>query len=141
MNTVVASVIVLVVVFAGLAASVLMFQRLRRMLGDRAFRQVPDKLTLKPRTGAWKDTILMRTLSSPLAARGFVDVGSFTAPELPGVSIRLLLQQEDNVLASIYEHAKAGHWIEIATFFMDGTSITYSTSRRPSSRPGRATFA
>ena len=142
MNVWLASLIALISVFGLLVTIVLSWIRLRRYFDERSFTKVPDKLTLKPRTGTWKDTVLMQALTSPLTARGFADVGSFSAPELPRTAIRILVNPDDGTLAAIYEHGKAGHWVDISSYYKDGTSVVYSTnpSAISAGRPGHTRY-
>ncbi len=47
--------------------------------------------------------------------------------KMPGVLIRLLFQPQTYVSAQIYEHPKAGGWIEFATRYSDGASDFLTT--------------
>jgi hypothetical protein len=51
-------------------------------------------------------------LKNPLVASGFDYVGTFSVDKIPGVKIAMLAKPDDYVTAYIYEHPKAGIWIE-----------------------------
>jgi hypothetical protein len=138
MNPILLTLGVLFAVAAGLGLPVFLFLRMRQARDDRATKDSPVQLSLKPRKGNWSDKDLMKALAEPLLARGFVQVGEYEATELPGVAMQMLLQPQDQALAVIFEHAKVGHWVDICSFFDDGSSVVYTTNpaARATARPG-----
>jgi hypothetical protein len=46
---------------------------------------------------------------------------------MPGVKVVMLVKPPDYVAAHIYEHPKAGIWIELVTRYQDGSSHTLTT--------------
>ena len=66
-------------------------------------------------------------LKNPLLASGFDYVGTFNVDKMAGVKIAMLAKPDDYVTAYIYEHPKAGIWIELVTRYQDGTCQTVST--------------
>jgi type III secretion system (T3SS) SseB-like protein len=75
-----------------------------------------------------------------LHALGFIDAGIYTVDVLP-VAIRFLLEATERTYAAIYEHPKAGVWINFVRLFEDGTSITFTNTqdRGLEKRPGHPT--
>jgi hypothetical protein len=130
------SVIVMSVVFAVLVGLVFAVRALQKSLNKRALENAPTKLTLKPLPkNKWPDAILMERLATPLSTRSFKDIGAYTVSEISGLVLRFMLNEEDSALAIVVAHPKGGHWVEIASYFVDGTTINYSTSHTPAAPP------
>jgi hypothetical protein len=101
-----------------------------RAIGSHALAQQPDEIHLeKSGPNAWKDPNAVRPLASPLLERGFRDAGIYQMKELPGLTLQLMVKSDESMLGVVYEHPKAGHWVEVACRYQDGGSVTYSTSR------------
>lgn len=88
-----------------------------RSIGKAALARVPETVHLSRRGDeGWKDPDQARRRWEPLLALGFSDAGSFGVDEMPGVMIRLLASTPDSILAMVYEHPKAGQWLELSTY-------------------------
>lgn len=92
-----------------------------RTIGAQALAKVPQTVQL---TGAgdtaWSDAHAARRLCEPLLANGFADAGTYTVNEMPGVVMQLLASSADSIMAVVYEHPRAGHWLELVTRYADG---------------------
>ena len=98
-------------------------------VGEQALAKQPEKIRLGPVSPApWKDEAVIRKQASPLAPLGFVELGTFSVDRMPGVLVRMLFQPQIAVAAHIFEHPKAGSWIEFATRYTDGSSHYLATS-------------
>ena len=110
-----------------------------RAIGSHALAQQPDEIHLeKCSTDAWKQAGAVRPLVSPLLQRGFQDAGTYQVKELAGLTLQLLTKHDESMMGVVYEHPQAGHWVEVACRYQDGSSITFSTSRPTglAARPG-----
>ncbi len=110
-----------------------------RAIGEHAVAQQPDRIQLvRSAPSAWRNASAAGALAEPLVRSGFDDAGTFRVQEMPGLVVRLLANPGDGFLAVVYEHPKAGHWLDLVTRYGDRTSITF-TSHGPtglSARPG-----
>ena len=108
-------------------------------VGNSALAKLPDEIHLEQVDGnVWKDRAAIGAIAGGLRPIGFVDAGSYTIPEMPGVGVRLLVNTTECFYAAVYEHPQAGVWYDLVTRYLDGTSITFS-SAKPSGladRPG-----
>jgi len=96
-------------------------------IGRKAVEAQPDRITLgRISDPTWQDSSIGQIISS-LRAAGFQDAGAYSVDNMPGVKVAILAKSEDCVTAHVYEHAKAGIWIELATRYEDGTSTTLTT--------------
>lgn len=131
--------LILIPVVLGLLGVFALLRRgLRKVLVRVAIREgVPDKalaglagtIHLVPRPGhAWSDPAAHEAMAEPLRALGFFDVGPFEIPELPGTFLALSVQVADRAACAIYDHPKAGPWIEFFAHYADGQRAT-ATSR------------
>lgn len=96
-------------------------------IGKQAVAAQPDNITLsRISTQAWQDASVQPIISS-LRSAGFADAGVYSVDKMPGVKVAILAKPEDCVAAHVYEHPKAGIWIELVTRYQDGTSTTLTT--------------
>ena len=96
-------------------------------IGKKAVEAQPDQITLsRISSPAWQDSSVGQIISS-LHAAGFTDAGVYSVDKMPGVKVAILAKPEDCVAAHVYEHPRAGIWIELATRYQDGTSTTLTT--------------
>ena len=114
-----------------------------RAIGEQAVSQQPDRIQLvRGAPGAWHNAAAAAALADPLVRSGFDDAGTFRVQEMPGLVVRLLANPADGFLAVVYEHPKAGHWLDLVTRYGDRTSVTFTTHRPTglSPRPGHPVF-
>ncbi len=101
---------------------------LGRVVGEAALAKQPDRIQLMPATpGVWRDRERSERLAADFAREGFRDAGTFTVAEMPGVVLRLLAHAGDALVAVVYEHPKAGSWVECVCRYQDGTSAQFTT--------------
>jgi len=133
-----AAALLLVTVGRGLLMSIIV-RLFGRSIGEQAIAKQPDRIQLvRSAPSAWSNAPAAAALAEPLARAGFDDAGTFHVQEMPGLLVRLLVHAREGFLAVVYEHPKAGHWLDVVTRYSDHTSITF-TSHRPtglSPRPG-----
>jgi hypothetical protein len=110
-------------------------------IGASALAKQPDSIHLDA-TGpdAWRDRARADRAANALLARDFVDAGTWTLHEMPGVLARLLVSRPASLTAAVYEHPKAGAWCDVYYHFTDGTSATYTSAPATGldPRPGHA---
>jgi hypothetical protein len=96
-------------------------------IGNKAIAKQSDTIHLVPKSmHTWADRDAMDKLAQPLKSRGFVEAGVYEITEMPGVGLRMLLNQATNVYACLYEHPKAGRWAEVITRYQNGFGATYT---------------
>jgi hypothetical protein len=125
--------------FAGPLARLAIAAVFGRQVADAALAKQPDSIHLAPATpDAWQDPDNARQVTDAIRALGFADAGTFTIPELPGVTLGLLAHGESRTYAAIYQHARAGSWFEFFRRNADGTGVTFTTlpAHGLSDRPG-----
>jgi hypothetical protein len=113
-----------------------------KWVGRQAMLKQPDQIHLVPCPGhAWVNGRAMETLAASLPSLGFADAGVYRIAEMEGTTLRLLAQSEERVAACLYEHPKAGNWIDFFSHGRDGTAVTYTTARPTAleQRPGCTT--
>lgn len=67
-------------------------------------------------------------LIEPLRQAGFAEVGSFAIQ--PGdIVLVALCRCGDSIYGVVYQHPKAGIWLDLITRYQDGTRFTYGTQR------------
>lgn len=130
---------------AGLLVLLLIVSNLRRLLkvgfvqlalrgflkdvGRQALAEQPDLIRLAPRPGHhWKNVAAMTRLADPLIARGFTDLGPYSVDTMPQVMIRFLVNPAVSIYACVYEHDKAGVWVDLVSRYEDGSRATFTTA-------------
>ncbi|MBI1797834.1 MAG: hypothetical protein HYR74_12385 [Candidatus Eisenbacteria bacterium] len=99
-----------------------------RGIGEDALARVPDRIQLERRNAtAWSNRAAADALATPLLDAGFEDAGTFAVGAMPGVICRLMVEPRDAIGAAIYEHPKAGTWLELVTRYADGATASFST--------------
>jgi hypothetical protein len=97
-------------------------------VGQRALAAQPDAIRLAPRPGhQWKDPAAVGRLADPLIARGFTDLGAHAIDVMPQVMLRFLVNSAVSVYACVYEHQKAGIWLDLVSRYDDGSGATFTT--------------
>jgi hypothetical protein len=133
------TIVLLVIVLLALPVLRIVFKALLRRfaggvvlkaIGEDALAKQPEKIHLVPLTAsAWKNPGGIDRLAEPLLARGFSAAGDYSIPELSGVLVRFLMDRARGVFACLYEHPKAGTWMELVSRYQDGTGATFTMMR------------
>ena len=101
-----------------------------KAIGSEALAKQPDNIHLTRLSGnTWKNQDAIHRLEEPLLSRGFSQAGDYSIPELAGVLVRFLMNSEQSVFACLYEHPKAGTWMELASRYQDGSGATFTMMR------------
>lgn len=106
--------------------------------GKRASTKQPDEIHLIPAPQhQWSNTSVIENICAALLNLGFADTGSYTVDVLP-VALRFFLRSRENVYSVVYEHAKAGVWVNLVVLYENGSSMTFTTTgdRGLEQRPG-----
>lgn len=102
-------------------------RRVLKDVGDKAIAKQPDEIHLVAAPSyQWSNPEASDKLAQPLKTRGFIEAGIYTITEMPGVGVRFLLNQATNSYACVYEHGKAGNWVEVISRYQSGLGATYS---------------
>lgn len=93
------------------------------------YSHVPPRLHLGRRPQLeWKDPATAQQQADALRAIGFTDAGFFVPHELPYLRLHALVKPDDSAWAVLYEHDKAGVWLDFFSRYADGTGVTYTTA-------------
>ena len=96
-------------------------------IGKKAVEAQPDRITLgRILSPDWQDASVGQIIAS-LRTAGFTEAGTYSVDKMPRVKVAILVKPDECVAAHVYEHPKAGIWIELATRYQDGTSTTLTT--------------
>lgn len=117
----------------------IVFRIIAKAIGSEAVAKQPDRIRLSKKDAkVFKNPQAIDTFARALAWKGFKDAGIYAVDAMPSVHLQLLADQDRSILATIYEHAQAGQWIELTTRYEDGTTASFSTMRPTglSPRPG-----
>lgn len=99
-----------------------------KSVGRRALIAQPETITLgRVEFPEWQDRAAVDELKNPLLAGGFDYVGTFSVDKMPGMKLAVLVNADQHIAAHIYEHPKAGVWVELVTRYDDGSSHSLST--------------
>lgn len=84
----------------------------------------------------WQQPEKAAELIEPLRQAQFGEIGRFAVQ--PGeFSLMAFCRTSDSIYAVVYQHPKAGVWLDLITRYQDGSRITYCTQRDPLlDRPG-----
>jgi hypothetical protein len=99
-----------------------------RQIGNSAVQKQPDWITLSQVSDpGWNNPAAANDLIQPLLANGFTDAGAYTVDKMPGAKLAILVKPDDYLTAHVYEHPKAGTWIELVSRYQDGKCDTVTT--------------
>ncbi len=104
----------------------------------RASEKQPDEIHLLPvEQHGWSNADAIEAHAAGLRGRGFTEAGTYAVDALP-VMIRFLVKESERIYAAIYEHPKAGVWLNLVILHEDGTSLTLTNTqdRGLEKRPG-----
>ncbi len=105
-------------------------------IGRKAVEKQPDRVHLLRRgPQVWAQPDDAGALATPLLENGFDDAGTFAVNEMPGVFVRLLCDSRNGMMGVVYEHPRAGHWVELTTRYTNGDSASFTTTRPTGLRP------
>jgi hypothetical protein len=111
-------------------------------IGAAALAKQPETIHLV-RAGdtAWKHADKIAPLTRPLLDAGFRDAGVYVVDEMPGLVVQLLVEPAAAFMGCIYEHPKAGYWVDVAQSYEGGGGHTVSSLPDPGldARPGYTT--
>jgi hypothetical protein len=108
-------------------------------IGARALAKQPATIHLVEASAqAWRDPAAAERLREPLLHAGYEPAGTFRVNELPDVVLCLMVHLRERASAMIYEHPKAGTWLELACRHQDGTgfAVTSGADTGIAPRPG-----
>jgi hypothetical protein len=109
-------------------------------LGKMGAGQPPARIHLEEADDfEWKDPAAVRRMEAALREAGFQPAGAYQAEEVPGLYLCALAHPEQAVYAAVYEHPEAGAWLDLVSYYQDGTSVTYTTTTQGAGldqRPG-----
>lgn len=104
----------------------------------RAIQNQPDEIRLvADPQHTWSNAAAIGAHATALGALGFTDAGAYTIEPL-SVALRFFLKSSDRMYATIYDHPKAGIWLNFVVLYEDGSNITFTTTqdRGVEQRPG-----
>lgn len=124
-----------------LLIGILWLRRLLRKLGGSIENQLeglaaameqsipPFRINLKRLPAVeWQQPDEAALLIEPLRQAQFDEVGSFAIQ--PGdVALMAFCRESDSIYAVVYQHPKAGVWLDLVTRYQDGSRLTYCTQR------------
>jgi hypothetical protein len=100
-----------------------------RAVGKVAMAKQPDEIHLtRASAWAWKNADAANAATAPLRQLGFRDAGIYSVPEMPGLLLRLLENEQESAYAVFYEHPQAGTFGDVAIRYQDGGSLTVTSS-------------
>jgi len=108
-------------------------------LSPRPLAQLPEEIHLVPAEPiGWRDPTRAEADLEELTEVGYVPAGTWIVPEVPGLSVALLVNVETSLRAAIHDHPRAGTWCEVSYRCADGSSTTFTSARAigRANRPG-----
>lgn len=104
----------------------------------RVIAKQPDEIHLvaDPRH-TWSNPGVIETHTRDFLNLGFSDAGTYMIQEL-STAVRFALKTSDRMYGTIYDHPKAGIWLNLVVLYDDGSIITFATTpdRGLEQRPG-----
>jgi hypothetical protein len=92
-----------------------------------AIEKQPDEIHLIAAPNhAWQNAAGIEAYASALRGLGFSDEGAYTIDPL-GVAVRFFLKASDCMYSIVYEHPKAGIWLNFVILYLDGSNVTFTT--------------
>lgn len=97
-------------------------------VGKQALAKLQDVVSLeRDDSHAWTAASMEAIYFAPLRALGFEDAGTYSVDKMPGVHIKMMVQAADRVYVNVYEHPKAGDWVEFVTKYENHSTVSLST--------------
>ncbi len=98
-------------------------------LGDLRYTHTPARLHLRRQEQVeWKDAAAVSALVEALRGEGFQDAGLYIPDEMDYLRIHALAHPAHYAYGVVYEHDKAGVWIDLWSKYENGDGITYTTA-------------
>jgi len=113
-------------------------QKILTDVAQRAQAKQPDEIRLQPASdNPWTNPNVVEAHAAAFKSLGFAESGTYTIDVLP-VTVRFLIKKSERLYSVIYEHQKAGVWINIVVLYNDDTSHTFTNTqdRGLEKRPG-----
>ena len=103
-----------------------------REVEHQGLGQQPDRINLVHHDlRTWRPDPAVASFADRLFSKGFQEAGLFAIKEMPGVLVRFMAKPAEGLIAAIYIHPVAGVWLDLATFYQDGRSSTFSCNPAP----------
>lgn len=95
---------------------------------SKAKAATPRRIHLKnTETLDWLDKEKVEHARQEFTKHGYVEVGSFIVPEMPGLNLLAFMKVDSGLIAIVYEKAGLGVWFDLVLYCKDGTSLTLAT--------------
>ena len=111
-------------------------------LGDLRYQITPARLHLRRQEQVeWKDPAAVTAIVEALRGEGFQEAGVYVPDEMDYLRIHALAHPAHAAYGVVYEHDKAGVWIDLWSKYENGDGITYTTApqgQEIESPPGQA---
>jgi len=108
-------------------------------IGKTALAKTPATISLLPAgVNELEDDDRLTLWAEELLDAGYVNAGLYTVPEMPGLSLRLMIHPADGFAAALYRHPQTDPWCDVVVRYADKTSSTWC-NRPPTGldeRPG-----
>lgn len=111
--------------------------KLAGQLEDLALSYVPVRIHLQPASAIeWKQAQAVQQAVREVAEAGFESLGTFTIEEMAFVRLQGFLSQDNTAYAVVWEHDKAGVWVDLVCKYEDGNLLTFA-NLKPTGIDGR----
>lgn len=98
--------------------------------GRTALRAQPERITLTASDGPWSSAEEPEKWRAELLARGWISAGRFVITELAGLKLAAFVLPGEGAAAAVFEHPRAGSWVDLFAESRDGRILTYTTSAK-----------
>jgi hypothetical protein len=110
-----------------------LLDRVRTLFGTQQIRsgavQLPERMRLNQLEDPhWRDEQEFKGIEATLLNLGFEGIGVFRSEQIPNMQIAYFVERGRSVVATVYESANSGIWVDYSTPYQDGTAFNYSTA-------------
>ncbi len=99
---------------------------------NRVLQAQPAEIRLSRLAGhEWKNAAAVDALAAGFEEQGFADAGVYGIEKLPGVFLRLLVNEWALAGAVVYEHPQAGVWADVIGVYEGGGTYCCSSAKDP----------